>query len=174
MKYDPAHTFVTSDHHFCEWKHMGFYKEGTPEGDVFHIDLWNSIVRPDDLALYVGDFCDGDATDLENVRRKLNGRIILIKGNHDNLDDKTYRLVFDAAVKELRIDELNLRLIHVREEAMDLLPGERLLYGHEHRGASIPPDITRNSICVCAKWHDWKPISLAEAIRQMDAAGVGA
>jgi hypothetical protein len=32
-----------------------------------------------------------------------------------------------------------------------------------------PPPTTRDSICVCAKWHGWKPITLAEAIRQMDA-----
>ena len=27
-----------------------------------------------------------------------------------------------------------------------------------------------DSICVCAQWHDWKPISLAEAFRQRDEA----
>ena len=26
------------------------------------------------------------------------------------------------------------------------------------------------SICVCAQWHDWRPISLAEAFLQMKEA----
>ena len=71
---------------------------------------------------------------------------------------------------EMRIPDLNLRLIHVKEEAKNLEAGERVIYGHEHRLMSGPPATTRDSICVCAKWHAWKPISLAEAIRQMDAA----
>ncbi|MBQ2630108.1 MAG: hypothetical protein IJG13_10570, partial [Kiritimatiellae bacterium] len=66
--------------------------------------------------------------------------------------------------------ELNLRLIHMKEAAKDLRPGERIIYGHEHRFMSEPPTTARGSIYVCAKWHGWKPITLAEAIRQMDAA----
>ncbi len=73
-------------------------------------------------------------------------------------------------MKELRIDELNVRLIHVKEEAKGLQPGERIIYGHEHRLMSGHPATTRSSVCVCAKWHGWKPITLAEAIRQMDMA----
>ncbi len=69
-----------------------------------------------------------------------------------------------------RFDELNLRLIHMKEAAKDLRPGERIIHGHEHRLMSEQPITTRDSICVCAKWHGWKPITLAEAIRQMDAA----
>ena len=47
-----------------------------------------------------------------------------------------------------------------------------MIYGHYHRGMVEPPPTTRDSICVCAKWHGWKPIPLAEAIRQMEAAEV--
>ena len=71
-------------------------------------------------------------------------------------------------MSELRIDELNLRLIHIKEEASERLPGERLIYGHDHRFGESAPATTRDSICVCAKWHDWKPITLAEAFRKMD------
>ena len=44
-----------------------------------------------------------------------------------------------------------------------------MIYGHYHRGMVEPPLTTRDSICVCAKWHDWRPLALAEAFRQMDA-----
>ena len=71
---------------------------------------------------------------------------------------------------EIRIDELNLRLIHVKEDAKDQQPRERIIYGHEHRLMSEPLPTTSNSNCVCAKWHGWKAITLAEAIRHMDAA----
>ena len=36
--------------------------------------------------------------------------------------------------------------------------------------AFIAPATTRDSICACAKWHDWKPITLVEAFRKMEEA----
>ncbi|MBQ1345903.1 MAG: metallophosphoesterase [Kiritimatiellae bacterium] len=167
---DLNHAFVASDHHFRDWTHLGgVLAESTQEEEARHIELWNSVVGKDDLVLYVGDFCDGGGGDLEELGGKLNGRKVLIKGNHDGLNDEWYRFVFEDVLKELRIGALNVRLIHVKEEAKDLQPGERIIYGHEHRLMSEPPPTTGDSICVCAKWHGWKPIALAEAIRQMDS-----
>lgn len=170
--YDLEHTFVTSDHHFCLWKkrYGRLLEETSVVGDERHIELWNSVVGKDDLVLYIGDICDGDESDLKTISALLNGRKILIKGNHDELDDKCYKEVFSDVVSEMRIDELNLRLVHVKEEVSERLPGERLIYGHNHRQLEGAPKTTRDSICVCAKWHDWKPLTLAEAFRLMDEA----
>jgi calcineurin-like phosphoesterase family protein len=169
MKYVLKHTFVTSDHHFRDWAHLGgVLAESTQEEERRHIELWNSVVGKDDLVLYVGDFCDGGVGDLEELSKKMNGRKVLIKGNHDHIGDEWYRCAFEDVMTEMRIPDLNLRLIHVKEEAKNLEAGERVIYGHEHRLMSGPPPTTHDSICVCAKWHAWKPITLAEAIRQMD------
>ena len=71
MKYDPLHTFVTSDHHFGLWKvnttpwHPPVFSES---GDKEAIAKWNSVVKPTDLVLYVGDFCDSGETDLREYR----------------------------------------------------------------------------------------------------------
>ena len=113
---------------------------------------------------------EGTKDDLEELCKKLNGRKILIKGNHDRLGDKWYHCAFENVEKEMHIDELNLRLINAKEEAKDLHPDERIIYGHEHRLMSEPPPATRDTICVCAKWHGWRPITLAEANRLMGAA----
>ena len=175
-------TFVTSDHHFREWtRGNGFFCESTREDEEKHIALWNSVVGKDDTVLYVGDFTDGKIADLVYVCRRLNGKITFIRGNHDELDrgencDGIYDMVFAKVVERMYIDELNLLLIH---DPVQLLhdpvkaarcPGNRIIYGHFHRGMSEPLPTTRDSVCVCAKWHDWRPISLAEAIRLMDAA----
>ena len=55
MKYDPNHTFVTSDHHFRDWKNCSFH-ESSAEDETRHVALWNSAVGKDDLVLYIGDF----------------------------------------------------------------------------------------------------------------------
>ena len=65
------------------------------------------------------------------------------------------------------IDELKLLLIH-DPDAAALRQGERKIYGHTHRG-QIPPPTTCDSICVCVKWHGWRPITLGETMRQMSA-----
>ena len=162
-------TFVTSDHHFREWTHFGgLLCESTKEEEDRHIALWNSVVGKDDLVLYVGDFADGNVADLDDLCRRLNGRIVLIKGNHDVMDETIYRMAFADVVDKMYIEEIKLRLAHI-PEAASLRPGDRLIYGHLHRGMLEPPHTMSDSICVCAKWHGWKPISLAEAIRQMDA-----
>ena len=163
-------TFVTSDHHFREWTRFGdFLCENTRVQEEQHIAMWNSVVGKEDTVLHVGDFCDGRIADLEDICKRLNGRIVLIKGNHDQMDDSIYRMAFADVVVRMYIDELKLLLIHDPETAT-LRPGERMIYGHFHRSLPEPPKTTRDSICVCAKWHGWKPITLAEAIRQMEAA----
>ena len=165
---DLGNTFVTSDHHFREWTRFGdFLCENTKAEDERHIALWNSVVGKDDLVLYVGDFSDGGVADLDDLCRLLNGRFVLVKGNHDLLDDSIYRMAFADVVERMYIDELRLLLVHDPETVI-LRPGERMIYGHFHRGLAVPPQTTRDSICVCAKWHGWKPITFAEAVRQMD------
>lgn len=160
-------TFVTSDHHFREWRRpSGLFCESSKEDEERHIALWNSVVGKDDLVLHVGDFSDGNVADLDELCRRLNGRIVLIKGNHDQLDDSIYRMAFADVVESMYIDELKLLLVHDPETAT-LRPGDRMIYGHLHRGLAAPPPTTRNSVCVCAKWYGWKPISLADAIRLM-------
>ena len=174
--FDLNNTFVTSDHHFRAWKNCLIH-ENSKEDEVRQLALWNSVVGKDDQVLYIGDFydsvpgtCNGAVAELMDLVSRLNGKIVLIKGNHDKLDDSIYRLIFSDVVEEMRIDELNLRLIHNRDDLEDRRPGERVIYGHEHR-CYIPLPTTPDSICVCAKWHGWKPLSLAEAIRQMDTCG---
>ena len=170
---DINNTFVTSDHHFREWTHFGgLLCESSKEQEEEHIALWNSVVGKGDLVLYVGDYSDGIVRDLDDLYRKLNGRIVLIKGNHDLLDDSIYRMAFADVVDRMYIDELKLLLVHDPETAT-LRPGERMIYGHYHRGMVESPPTTRDSIYVCAKWHGWRPITLAEVFRQMDAVVAG-
>lgn len=98
---DPDKTFVTSDHHFMDWRHAPVWlRENTADEDERHIALWNSVVGKDDLVLYVGDFCDGRDDELDELCKRLNGRKILIKGNHDWFDDESYRRAFEDVVKE--------------------------------------------------------------------------
>ena len=86
--------FVISDLHLG---HEGILKYRTQfktieEHDNFIINNWNSIVTPQDKVYVLGDVC-WKKKDLEKIEL-LNGKKILIAGNHDILGAKNYLKYF--------------------------------------------------------------------------------
>lgn len=78
--------FLTSDAHFGHdreflWGPRGF--KSSKEHDEAIIANWNSVVGPDDVVYHLGDLMLGDNEWGRECVRRLNGRIILIRGNHD-------------------------------------------------------------------------------------------
>ena len=81
-------TWIVSDTHFYHFninkyessRLEAMSKAGFNDPDDFLIHQWNSIVKPDDLVLHLGDFSTKKGFE---VIQNLNGRIILILGNHD-------------------------------------------------------------------------------------------
>jgi len=63
------------------------------EGDQAMIDRHNAVVRPEDRVYFVGDVCF-HKKHLHKVGQ-MNGRKVLIKGNHDLLEMSDYLQYFD-------------------------------------------------------------------------------
>ena len=83
--------FVISDTHFGETNTIKYFNRpfaSAQEMDETMKKRWNSVVRPQDVVIHCGDFCDGKGkhafTNIIKYRCQLNGRIGLILGNHDN------------------------------------------------------------------------------------------
>ena len=94
--------YITSDTHF---NHSNIIKYcNRPFHDIYEmnqaiIDRWNSIVNDNDIVYHLGDFAFIRRDNLElsyaqqlrqQIREfvdRLNGKIILIKGNHDKLSN---------------------------------------------------------------------------------------
>jgi calcineurin-like phosphoesterase family protein len=47
------------------------------------IRAWNQVVSPDDTVFHLGDFCFSGSAKSLDILDRLNGKIHLIKGNHD-------------------------------------------------------------------------------------------
>ena len=47
------------------------------------IRRWNQTVKPNDFVLHLGDFALSGRKRVKELRTKLNGTILLIRGNHD-------------------------------------------------------------------------------------------
>jgi len=77
-------THYLSDSHFehprCATEFRGF--SGSEEHDELLVENWNRVVRKDDRVFHLGDVTGGSLRGLSYIP-KLNGRKILIAGNHD-------------------------------------------------------------------------------------------
>ena len=158
-------TFVTSDHHFGSWKHNPSPWRPPPfsqEEEEGLIAKWNSVVKPTDLVIHVGDFCDSGVLDLMAYRQRLNGSITLVKGNHDVLPDEVYKAVFQSVCESLVIEELNLMLRHCPDPGCD--SGFRQIYGHLHNDGGMCPLSPERSFCACVMRNGGFPVSLKDVI----------
>lgn len=76
-------TWMTSDHHFGHENIIRLSNRpfaSVEEMDEMLIQYWNSLVKPHDEVFHLGDFhWEGGA----EIIQRLNGKIILVLGNHD-------------------------------------------------------------------------------------------
>ena len=124
------------------------------------IAKWNSVVKPTDFVIHVGDFCDGGVVDLIEYRKRLNGSIILVKGNHDDLPNEVYNAVFQAVHARLFMDEQKLVFQHCPD--IEGVAGFRQIYGHIHaEGGQLSPLDPKASFCACVMRHNGFPTPLS-------------
>lgn len=84
--------FVTSDHHFghariSELASRPFDSVG--EMNTVMIDRWNALVGPNDIVLHLGDLALGPIEQSIALTSRLNGRRLLVPGNHDRVSPAT-------------------------------------------------------------------------------------
>lgn len=78
--------FFTADTHFWHKNVMNYCNR--PFSDVEHmnkclIENWNSVVKQDDTIYVVGDFSFSGIAKQREILSQLNGKKILVRGNHD-------------------------------------------------------------------------------------------
>ena len=99
--------FVTADNHFfhkniIKYCHRPF--NSVREMNEYMIKKWNKKVSKDDLVFHLGDFAlTRNQKQLEGIRRRLNGTIILIPGNHDRPRRLTKCGIIISSKKIIRI-----------------------------------------------------------------------
>lgn len=79
--------FIISDTHFNHKniiEYTGRPFKTIEEMNEVIIKKWNDKVGKEDLVIHLGDFALGDKEEVIKIRNRLNGKIILIKGNHDH------------------------------------------------------------------------------------------
>ncbi len=160
--------WIISDTHFSHANIIKYCNrpfENTYVMDAEMIKRWNSVVAKEDIVWHLGDFGMGNKEHITNIVSQLNGRIFLIKGNHDNHPDKWYyecgfEKVYDRPVI---VDDFFILSHHPRTVGA---PIYGYLYGHVHDD-EIYKDFTSNSCCVCAERQNYTPILFEDAKAKM-------
>ena len=136
--------FYIADTHFghaniIRLNNRPFYN--VDEMDSTMIENWNNRVQKDDIVYVLGDFAFKSINHPSSILKKLNGRKVLIKGNHDgrSLKDPNFRQCFEEICDRKTIND-NGRMV-----VMDHFPliewdgffrGSYLVYGHIHNNTS--------------------------------------
>lgn len=84
--FNPDNLWFTSDTHFWHENIIRFCNRPfntIEEMNEALVRNWNEVVPPEGTVFHLGDFSYGNAKKLNNILYRLNGKIILILGNHD-------------------------------------------------------------------------------------------
>lgn len=148
--------YVTSDTHFFDEHLLGIDKFAPrPFENVYSmnntiIQNWNNVVNDDDLVFHLGDIAVnytkparlGDEQ-VFDILKSLNGRLVLIKGNHDRrdlfkfLNNHNYEIngknkfEFHDVGKLIKFDHNQLYMTHY-PMMMGIAPQILNLHGHIH------------------------------------------
>ena len=120
--------------------------------DKMLIDIWNSTVKSDDMVYFLGDFTlTRNKEVIEHLCKALNGRKILIMGNHDTRKPKEYvELGFEQATKRPLIlprNKKNVILSHEPPIDDDL---DNTLGRHGEDDEDYPDDLNN-----CIRWNPY-------------------
>jgi calcineurin-like phosphoesterase family protein len=133
-------TWLISDTHFGHANILTFKKyngELLRPGfkDVDHMDWsmvanWNKVVAPEDKVYHLGDLSICRWSHLNMILSALNGRKVLIKGNHDKLKLSQYAQHFYDVRGYHVLDGILLAHIPVHPECLGRWRGQ--VHGHLH------------------------------------------
>lgn len=133
------------------------------------IEFWNSVVGNDDLVYVLGDFTLSRKMNvIKNLVNLLNGKKILIMGNHDTRKPKDYvECGFEVATKKPIMVEPGVILMHEPFENSSLIaPNYIYFFGHVHANKTLMDEYP-NCMCVSVERIDYKPINLDECIKKL-------
>jgi calcineurin-like phosphoesterase family protein len=161
-------TWIISDTHFFH-ENIGNYCSRPDKWQDLIIKNWNALVSPDELVLHLGDFALVKKSNFEKITNILNGKLFLLRGNHDRLG-RTYcetqgvTLLNDPLLVEFG-DHIKLAFSH--RPIVPLSDGIINLHGHIH---NVPPppegsNLGPNHINMSVEVREYRPWRLREIVK---------
>ena len=125
---------------------------------------WNKIVKNNDRVFMLGDFALCGKDKIIEIGQKLNGRKILILGNHDEASLSTYyNAGFEMVSKFPIIFQDFFILSHEPIEFLPLNTPFVNIFGHVHNDIRFPT-ITPRGACVSVERWNYMPVEFNQLI----------
>jgi calcineurin-like phosphoesterase family protein len=155
--------FIISDTHFGHKNIIKYCNRpfaDTEEMDKAIIKNWNEVVSNKDLVIHLGDVALCGKERFRQIMSQLNGRKMLIRGNHDNWTDEFYREAGFEYVSRYPIvwNEFYI-LSHAPLQLSETTPYFNY-YGHVHNDEKYVD--TATSKCVSIERLGYRPLFLFE------------
>ena len=161
-------TWIISDTHFFH-ENIGRYCNRPDNWQELIIQNWNDLVSPDEPVFHLGDFSFGRKANFELLTSILNGRLILIRGNHDRLS-RTYYEAHGVMLfaEPFQIEYQNrLQLVFSHRPIVPLPEGVINLHGHIHNSPPPPEgsNLGSNHINMCVEVREYRPWRLEDVLK---------
>lgn len=137
------------------------------------IEYWNEVVEKEDLVYVLGDFTLSRRKEIiASLASCLNGRKILIMGNHDTRKPQDYvECGFGVATRKPIMAEPGVIFMHEPFDDVSLIALNYLyFFGHVHNNPTLMDDYP-NCRCVSVECIDYRPLDLDRAIREVKKEG---
>lgn len=167
--------FLTSDPHYWHRNITTFINDdGTkmrPWDDVEEMNEalvanHNSVVKPTDKVYFLGDIAF--KSKYLEILHRLNGKKVLIKGNHDNLKLKDYLPYFYDIRSCHPMDNFLLTHIPIHPSSLSRWKGNIHGHLHSYRVKKEDGSIDERYLCVSVEQTDFKPISFEDAKKRFN------
>jgi calcineurin-like phosphoesterase family protein len=159
--------FITSDTHFGHAniiRYCGRPFATCEEMDRSMIAAWNNVVSKGDIVLHVGDVAFGGKPFVARSVSKLNGRKVLIRGNHDKNPFINLYKGLDWII-ETHIVLQHVFIVHnPHQEHIPVPAGTKLtVHGHTH-GTWSAPGFIDAGVDALGKGAGYAPVRLSDAL----------
>ena len=155
--------FGISDTHFNHARIIDYCNRpyaNVKEMDEDMIKKWNETVSNSDVVLHCGDFGLGNKEYISSIVKRLNGKKILILGNHDNWSEQTYRDMGFHTVSRFPILYDGFFLLSHTPLVLSETTPYFNYYGHIHNDSRYIDNAT--SKCLCVERIGYRPTLLYE------------
>lgn len=148
--------FVISDTHFNHENIISYTGRPFKTIDEMNREIikkWNNKVGKEDLVIHLGDFALGSKEEIKELKNKLNGTILLIRGNHDHqskINEAGFIIIEDCIIIEDKI------FSHYPLPKEEIPNGLINVHGHIHGKESL------GGINVSVEKTNYEPLELEE------------
>lgn len=162
--------FFISDTHFGDERIIRYENrpfEGAAQMGQTIIERWNSRVSDEDIVFHLGDFSSLSREENREILSRLNGKKILVMGNHDShfsplqWQEQGFYLAVDYPIIYREFFMLSHQPMYV---CANMPYGN--IFGHVHANPSYR-DYSSQSFCVCCERVDYTPIEFGELWNKM-------